>query len=64
MRPLYELQVQPAEGGGWQFTFTISVDEHYWTSPAIPLEAADKTAARAEAARMATNLVNALRAAA
>jgi hypothetical protein len=62
-RPSYEVQVQPAEGGGWQFTLTTSVDGHYWTTPPIPLQAADKDVARAEAERMVLNLANASRAA-
>jgi hypothetical protein len=47
-KPIFEAQIQPTDDG-FQLVVTISVDEYYWTSLPMKLNATNDVDAKAEA---------------
>jgi hypothetical protein len=48
VKPVYEVQLQPCEGG-WQFVVTTTVGKDTWTAGPVRLKSADAEEARKEA---------------
>jgi hypothetical protein len=60
VKPLYEARLD-RKGGSWFLIVTISVDEYYWTSNPVMLDAETEEQAREEGARKVSALRKVLR---